>query len=151
MPAIVPMLWFDDQAEEAATFYVSLFPNSEVTAVNRTGDGSVLTVDFVLDGRAFTGLDGGPMFRFTEAVSFVVPCVDQAEVDHYWYGLLEGGEESQCGWLEDRFGVSWQVVPEALGELLGDPDPERAGRAMAAMLSMRKFDVAALRAAADGA
>lgn len=146
MPKITPMLWFDGQAETAAELYTSIFPNSKII------DANPATVTFILDGAEFTALNGGPMYRFTEAVSFVVPCADQAEVDHYWNALLaDGGEEGQCGWLKDRFGLSWQVVPTALFELLGDPDPERAQRATQAMLTMRKLDIAELRRAADGA
>ena len=166
MPAITPFLWFDNQAEEAAEFYVSVFPGSKIINTTRYGEagpgepGSVITVDFQLDGTAFTALNGGPAFDFTEAVSFQIDCADQAEVDHYWDGLLaDGGAESQCGWLKDRFGLSWQVVPRQLGSperrlskgdpLLGDPDPGRAARATQAMLGMRKLDIAALQAAAD--
>ncbi len=156
MPAITPFLWFDNQAEEAAEFYVSVFPGSKIINTTRYGaagpgqPGSVITVDFQLDGTAFTALNGGPAFDFTEAVSFQIDCADQAEVDHYWDGLLaDGGEESQCGWLKDRFGLSWQVVPRQLASLLGDPDPGRAARATQAMLGMRKLDIAALQAAAD--
>jgi predicted 3-demethylubiquinone-9 3-methyltransferase (glyoxalase superfamily) len=146
MPKITPMLWFDDQAEQAAELYVSVFPNSKITHVNP------VTVSFVLDGAEFTGLNGGPMFTFTEAVSFVIPCEDQAEVDHYWNALTaDGGEESQCGWLKDRFGVSWQVTPNALMEAMSDPDPERAERARQAMFTMKKIDIAAIQRAADGA
>ena len=157
MPGITPNLWFDSEAEEAAEFYVSVFPRSEITGISYYGDagpgptGTVLTVAFVLDGQPFTALNGGPAFTFSEAISFVVDCADQDEVDHYWARLSEGGEESQCGWLKDRFGVSWQVVPAGMGEVMGDPDPERAQRAMKAMLGMKKLDLAALRAAADGA
>jgi len=158
MPAITPNLWFDTQAKDAADFYVSVFPNSEVRNVSYYGDagpgtaGTVLTVDFVLDGNPFTAINGGPQFTFDEAVSFVVNCKDQDEVDYYWDALLAGGgEESQCGWLKDRFGLSWQIVPDEMGELMTDPDPERAQRAMQATLRMKKLDVAALRAAADAA
>ncbi|MEU2563604.1 VOC family protein [Streptomyces longispororuber] len=158
MPTITPSLWFDDQALEAAEFYVSVFPDSKVTNVSYYGEagprpaGTVLTVDFELDGRRFTAINGGPEFTFDEAVSFLIDCADQEEVDHYWSALTaDGGTESQCGWLKDKYGLSWQVVPAALGELIGDPDQGRAQRAMAAMLTMRKLDVAALRAAADGA
>jgi predicted 3-demethylubiquinone-9 3-methyltransferase (glyoxalase superfamily) len=156
MPRITPNLWFDSQAQDAAELYVSLFPNSKITNVSHYGEGApkpagtVLTVDFELDGQPYTTINGGPEFVFDEAVSFRIHCADQQEVDYYWNALTDGGEESQCGWLKDRFGLSWQVVPEALGELLGDPDPCRAQRAMQAMLSMHKLDVAALRAAADG-
>ncbi|MFC9273172.1 VOC family protein [Streptomyces zhihengii] len=157
MPRITPNLWFDTQGMEAAEFYVSVFPDSRITHVSYYGEagpraaGTVLTVDFVLDGTPFTAVNGGPDFTFTEAVSLLVDCADQKEVDHYWSRLGEGGQEGPCGWLKDRYGLSWQVVPAALGELLEDPDPERAQRAMRAMLGMRKLDVAALRAAADGA
>lgn len=157
MPRITPNLWFDTEGEEAAEFYVSVFPDSRITHVSYYGEagprpaGTVLTVDFELDGKPFTALNGGPQFPFTEAVSLLVDCADQEEVDHYWSRLGEGGQEGPCGWLKDRYGLSWQVVPAALGELLGDPDPERAQRAMKAMLGMHKLDVAALRAAADGA
>jgi predicted 3-demethylubiquinone-9 3-methyltransferase (glyoxalase superfamily) len=157
MPRISPWLWFDGHAEEAANFYVSVFPDSRVIDVSRTPadapgqPGGVLVVSFELDGQQFNALNGGPMFSFTEAVSFEIHCEDQAEVDEYWARLTaDGGEESQCGWLKDRFGVSWQVIPKRLGELLSDPDPQRAGRAMQAMLQMRKIDVAALERAADG-
>ncbi|MEV0254476.1 VOC family protein [Streptomyces sp. NPDC050732] len=156
MPRITPSLWFDLQSEEAAKFYVSVFPNSEITNVTYYGEGgprpagTVLTVEFSLDGRAFTALNGGPEFTFDEAVSFQIDCADQAEVDHYWTKLSAGGQEGPCGWLKDKYGLSWQVVPTALGELLADPDAERAQRAMRAMLGMGKLDVAALRAAADG-
>lgn len=157
MPHITPNLWFDGNGEDAAEFYVSVFPNSEITAVTRYGEvgpgeaGAVMTVGFVLDGQPFTIINGGPMFTFDEAVSFEIRCADQAEVDYYWDKLTDGGEESQCGWLKDRFGLSWQVVPEGWEAMLADPDPARAERAMAAMLGMRKLDIAALQAAADGA
>ncbi len=156
MPRIAPFLWFDGQAEEAATLYTSIFPNSRIVSVSRCGDagpgpkGSVLVIAFELDGKRFNALNGGPQFRFTEAVSFVIDCASQEEVDHYWDRLSDGGAPQQCGWLKDRFGVSWQVVPTVLPELLGDPDPARAGRAMQAMLQMTRLDIAALRAAADG-
>ena len=154
---ITPNLWFDRQAEQAAEFYVSIFPNSRILGTTRYPEGApgpageVMTVDFELAGQRFTGINGGPHFTFDEAVSFLVPCADQAEVDRYWDALLEGGgTTSQCGWLKDRFGLSWQVVPDGMDELLADADPERAQRAMQAMLGMVKLDVAALRAAADG-
>lgn len=157
MPTITPNLWFDTQAEEAAQHYVSVFPNSEVRNVSRYGDagpgetGTVLSVEFVLDGTPFIGINGGPMFTFSEAVSFAISCKDQDEVDYYWNALLAGGgEESQCGWLKDRFGVSWQVVPAEMGEIMSNPDPEKAARTTQAMLGMRKLDIAALRAAAEG-
>ncbi len=155
MPLITPNLWFDTEAEQAAQFYVSIFPNSRILSTTRYPEGSpgpvgsVMTVDWELDGQRFTGINGGPQFAFDEAVSFLIECEDQAEVDHYWDALTAGGEESQCGWLKDRFGVSWQVIPKGLEEALSDPDSERAQRAMQAMLGMRKIDVAALRAAAD--
>lgn len=149
MPAIKSCLWFHAEAEEAANHYVSLFPNSKVVHVMRAG-GAVVAVEFVLDGRPFTALNGRRESAFTDAVSFVVPCESQAEVDRYWDALVRGGAEGQCGWLTDRFGVSWQIVPNELGALLGDPDPAKAGRAMQAMLGMRKLDVVALRRARDG-
>lgn len=151
-----PCLWFDSQGEEAAQFYVAVFPNSRIVKVSRYGPdppgapGSVMTVDFELDGQRFVALNGGPQFTFSEAISFQIPCADQAEVDHYWNALTEGGEESQCGWLKDQFGLFWQVIPNRLPELLGDPDPDRANRAMQAMLQMRKLDIAEIERAADG-
>jgi len=155
MPKTVPCLWFDGQAEQAAEHYTAIFPNSRITNVTRYGpgspgpEGSVLTVDFGLDGREFVGLNGGRQFAFTEAVSFQVLCADQEEVDHYWSRLSEGGEEGQCGWLKDRFGLSWQVVPSVIPELLGDPDPGRSQRAMEALFAMTKIDIEAMRRAAD--
>lgn len=155
MPRITPTLWFDTQGEEAATFYVSVFPNSKITDVARYGEagprpaGTVMTVDFELDGQQYLALNGGPEFTFNEAVSFTIDCADQEEVDYYWAKLSEGGEEGPCGWLRDRFGLSWQVVPADLGKLMSDPDEGRAQRAMTAMLGMKKLDVAALHAAAD--
>ena len=157
MPKTTACLWFDTQGEDAANFYVSLFPNSSITNVARYGsagprpEGSVMTVDFELDGAPFVALNGGPEFSFTEAVSFQIDCADQEEVDRYWDAFADGGEPGPCGWIKDKFGLSWQVIPAALGTLLDDPDPERAQRAMAAMLTMGKLDVAALHAAADGA
>ena len=159
MPKITPFLWFDHQAEEAATLYTSLFPNSKVTDVQRNlaggpgPEGAVLVVQFELDGKQFTALNGGPQhFTFNESVSFVVDCKDQAEVDHYWDSLIaDGGEPSQCGWLKDRYGLSWQIVPTVLNELLADPDGQRSSRAMQAMLKMSKLDIAELKAAADNA
>ena len=156
MPQITPCLWFDGQAEDAATFYTSVFKNSRIVEVSRYGEegpgtpGSAMTVSFELDGQPFTALNGGPEFTFNESISFQVSCADQAEVDEYWDRLTDGGEESQCAWLKDRFGVSWQIIPTRLMELLGDPDAERSQRAMQAMLGMRKIDIAALEAAADG-
>jgi predicted 3-demethylubiquinone-9 3-methyltransferase (glyoxalase superfamily) len=157
MPRITPNLWFDTQAKEAAEFYVSVFPNSQITNVTHYGEagprpaGMVLTVDFVLDGQEYTGLNGGPQFIFDEAISLLINCADQDEVDYYWNALSEGGEEGQCGWLKDKYGLSWQVVPDELEKLVTDPDDGRAQRAMKAMLGMQKLDVAALRAAADQA
>ena len=157
MPTITPNLWFDTQSEEAAEFYCSIFPNSKITNVTHYGEagprpaGMVLTVDFVLDGQEYTAINGGPEFTFTEAISLLVNCEDQEEVDYYWAKLTDGGQEVQCGWLKDRYGLSWQVCPVGMLELLNDPDPERSQRAMTAMLGMVKLDMAALRAAADGA
>ena len=157
MPRITPNLWFDTESQEAAEFYVSIFPNSKVTNVTYYGDagprpaGMVLTVDFVLDGQPFTAINGGPQFTFDEAISLLINCADQDEVDYYWAKLTDGGQESQCGWLEDRYGLSWQVVPGGMEELLNDPDTERGQRAMRAMLGMQKIDLAALYAAADSA
>ncbi|HEY9235717.1 MULTISPECIES: VOC family protein [Phenylobacterium] len=158
MQKIHPFLWFDGQAEEAAKLYCSLFPNSKMGKVTRYPpgsyggmDGQVMTVEFELSGQPITGLNGGPAFKFNEAVSFSVACEDQAEVDRYWNALTaDGGEESQCGWLKDRFGFSWQIVPTVLAELVGDPDPEKARRANQAMLGMKKLDIAALKAAHAG-
>ena len=159
MTKIAPCLWFDEsRAEEAANFYTSLFPNSRIDDVFRSPAdtpsgpaGAVLTVDFTLDGQKFIGLNGGPDFKFTEAISFSIDCQDQAEVDRYWEALVQGGgEHSVCGWLKDRFGVSWQVVPRQLNEYLQGPDPEGARRAMEAMLQMQKLDVEKLREAYEG-
>ncbi len=155
MTRITPCLWFDTEGEEAATFYVSLFKNSRITEVSRYGEagprpaGTVMVVSFELDGQPFTALNGGPEFTFSEAISFQIDCQSQEEVDYYWDGLTAGGEEGPCGWLKDRYGVSWQVVPRALIALLQDPDPGRSQRAMAAMLTMKKIDIAAVQAAAD--
>ncbi len=158
MSKITPCLWFDGNAEEAANFYVSLLPDSRVDTVSRsvadnpsTPAGAVLVVDFTLAGLPFRGINGGPQFPFTEAVSFAVDCEGQAEVDRLWDALTAGGgSPGQCGWLKDRFGVSWQIIPRQLGEMLGDADGERARRAMEAMLRMTKIDVAAMRRAFDG-
>lgn len=156
MPTLIPSLWFDDDALEAAEYYVSVFPNSRVNHVSHYTEagpgepGSVLTVEFELDGQPFSALNGGPLFTFDEAISFVITCADQSEIDFYWERLTDGGEESMCGWLKDRFGVSWQVVPADWADLLDDPDPDRARRAMEAVLGMRKLDIAAMKAAADG-
>jgi Uncharacterized protein conserved in bacteria len=157
MQKISPFLWFNDQAEDAANLYVSLFEDSEVTHITHYAEGSpgpagqVMSVSFALAGQEFLALNGGPQFPFNEAVSFFVHCTDQDEVDRLWSQLTEGGEESQCGWLKDRFGLSWQIVPDRLGELLGDPDPGRSQRAMQAMLQMRKIDIKALEDAANDA
>jgi predicted 3-demethylubiquinone-9 3-methyltransferase (glyoxalase superfamily) len=154
---ITPWLWFDTEAEEAATFYTSVFKDSRILSVDRFGDGapgepgSVMAVTFELNGQEFGGLNGRPAFEFNESVSFMVSCDSQDEVDHYWDRLLEGGgQESQCGWLKDKYGVSWQIIPTELQTLLGDPDPERAQRAMQAMLAMSKIDIAVIRQAAAG-
>ena len=153
---ITPNLWFDTEAEEAAEFYTSIFRNSRIVTKSHYTEagpreaGMVMTVDFELDGQRFTGINGGPDFTFDEAISLLINCADQDEVDYYWERLTEGGSEGPCGWLKDRFGVSWQVVPEGMDELFSDPDPKRAARAMQAMLGMRKLDIAALRSAADG-
>ena len=155
MPTITPNLWFDTESEEAAEFYVSVFPDSKITNVTHYGDagpreaGMVLTVDFVLDGQQYTAINGGPEFPFSEAISLLINCADQDEVDYYWAKLSEGGEEGPCGWLKDRYGLSWQVCPVGMNEMLNDPDPARGQRAMAAMLSMQKIDLAALYDAAD--
>ena len=156
MPRITPNLWFDTNGLEAAEFYVSVFPNSEITDVTYYNDagpgpvGTVLTVDFSLDGQAYTAINGGPQFTFDEAISLLIDCADQDEVDFYWTELSKGGEESVCGWLKDRYGLSWQVCPAGMNALLNDPDQSRAQRAMQAMFGMKKLDLAALRAAADG-
>ena len=158
MSKIAPCLWFDGQAEEAAKFYVSLLPDSRIDKVMRspadnpsTPRGAVLLVDFTLAGQQFIGLNGGPQFPFTEAVSFTINCEDQKEVDRLWDALAsDGGSPVQCGWIKDRFGLSWQVVPKALVEMLNDPDRERAGRVMQAMLQMTKIDIDGLRKAYDG-
>jgi predicted 3-demethylubiquinone-9 3-methyltransferase (glyoxalase superfamily) len=154
MPKINPFLWFDTQAEEAARFYVGLFPNSKIVQVSRYGEagpgakGTVMTVTFELEGREFVALNGGPQFQFNEAVSFSVECKTQEEVDRYWNALIEGGgKEGPCGWLTDRYGLSWQINPTILGEMLSDPDPAKAKRAMEAMLKMKKIDIAALKRA----
>ncbi|GAA4085872.1 MULTISPECIES: VOC family protein [Actinomadura] len=150
-------LWFDGQAEEAAHFYTSIFKDGRIGRIGRFTEagpgpaGSVMTVEFEINGQRFVGLNGGPEFTFNESVSFQIHCADQAEVDHYWNRLLEdGGQESECGWLKDRFGVSWQVVPDGLVELLADPDPEKAQRAAAAMYTMAKIDIDAVRRAHAG-
>jgi predicted 3-demethylubiquinone-9 3-methyltransferase (glyoxalase superfamily) len=153
MPKITPCLWFDKEAEEAAKFYVSVFKNSKILNEARYGEagpgpkGSVMTVDFELDGQRFTAINGGPEFKFTEAVSFVVHCTTQKQVDKFWRKLRAGRREVQCGWLKDRFGLSWQVVPDILPEMLSSPDAERASRVMQAMLEMKKLDIDALKEA----
>jgi len=159
---ITPCLWFDNQAEDAAKFYVSIFENSAIGAITRYGkegfevhgrpEGSAMTVSFRLEGHEFTALNGGPHFKFTEAISFVVKCETAAEVDRYWDKLTEGGDEraQQCGWLKDKFGVSWQIVPVALFEMMSGADKEKSGRAMRAMLQMKKLDLPALRRAYEG-
>lgn len=157
MERITPCLWFDTEGEEAANFYVSVFKNSRILDVQRYGEagprtpGTTMVVNFELDGQPFTALNGGPEFTFNEAVSFQIPCESQEDVDYYWERLTEGGEEGPCGWLRDKFGLSWQVVPNRLNELLSDPDAGRALRAMKAMLEMRKIDIAAVERAADQA
>jgi len=156
MPKIVPNLWFDTEAEEAAEYYISVFPNSRIVNVahyNEAGPreaGMVMTVEFELDGQRIVCINGGPEFKFSEAVSLQIDCETQDEIDSYWEQLTEGGEEGPCGWLKDRYGLSWQVVPTGMDELFADSDPERAERAMQAMFGMRKLDIAALRGAADG-
>jgi predicted 3-demethylubiquinone-9 3-methyltransferase (glyoxalase superfamily) len=160
MQKITPMLWFDNQAEEAARFYTSIFKNSKVKTITRYGDagakasgrpkGSVMTVDFEIEGQEFVGLNGGPIFKFSEAISFVVNCETQKEIDELWAKLTAGGgQPGPCGWLKDKFGLSWQVVPTVLSELMQDKDPKKAERAMAAMLKMTKLDIKALEQAAE--
>jgi predicted 3-demethylubiquinone-9 3-methyltransferase (glyoxalase superfamily) len=161
-PRIIPCLWFDGQAEEAATFYTGIFDNARIVRVTRFGregqeihgreEGSVMTVDFEIDGQPFTALNGGPAFTFNEAISFQVMCESQEKLDYFWERLSEGGDEAaqQCGWLKDRFGVSWQVIPEGLTELVADPESPRSQRAMKAMLAMKKLDLEALQWAYDG-
>ena len=147
MTSISHMLWFDTQAEEAANFYVSLFKDGKVTGVSRGPDGKAVVVNFEIAGSRYLALNGGPLYTFNEAFSIFVNVEDQAEVDHFWDALTAGGEESRCGWLKDKYGLSWQIVPKALGECLGHPDPEKAGRAMQAMMGMKKIIVAELEAA----
>ena len=153
MEKITPFLWFDGQAEEAANFYISIFEDSKIVNITRYGEagpgpaGSVMTVEFQLEGRNFIALNGGPHFRFTEAISFSVNCETQEEVDRFWEKLSDGGEEGPCGWLKDRYGLSWQVNPVVLGKMLGDPDPGKAQRAMNAMLQMKKIDISRLKQA----
>jgi predicted 3-demethylubiquinone-9 3-methyltransferase (glyoxalase superfamily) len=156
MPRITPFLWFDHQAEEAANFYVSLFKNSKVTNVSRYGDGAprpkgtAMMVNLEIDGQQVIALNGGPEFKFTEAISFFVDCETPEEVDRLWNALTKDGEEGRCGWLKDKFGLSWQIVPRALGELMGDPDPVKSQQVMQAMLQMKKIDAVKLKQAYDG-
>ena len=160
MPTITPFLWFDSQAEEAAKFYVSILKKSKLGKIARydadsakaTGrpPGSAMTVEFTLDGQPFVALNGGPVFKFNESISFVVNCKTQAEVDHYWKRLSAGGKKSRCGWLKDKYGVSWQIVPTILGELVGGNDTAKAARVMAAMMTMAKLDIKKLKQAAKG-
>ena len=157
MQRISPFLWFDDKAEEAAVFYTSIFKNSKIGTIARYGDsgaevtgrpkGTAMTVAFQLDGQEFVALNGGPQYKFTEAVSFVVNCQTQEEVDEYWKKLSDGGQEVQCGWLKDKYGLSWQIVPTILSEMLNDPDPKKADRVMKAMLQMKKIDIKGLKQA----
>jgi predicted 3-demethylubiquinone-9 3-methyltransferase (glyoxalase superfamily) len=159
MQKITPNLWFDNQAEEAANFYASIFKNSNVGKVSRYGkegfeihkmpEGTAMTVEFQLEGQDFLALNGGPIFKFNEAISFIVDCETQEEVDHYWNNLSAVPESEQCGWLKDKFGLSWQITPRILGELMADPDKAKAGRVMNAMLQMKKLDIAALKKAAE--
>jgi predicted 3-demethylubiquinone-9 3-methyltransferase (glyoxalase superfamily) len=161
MTSVTPCLWFDDRAEEAANFYVSIFDDAKILRIDRYGEegfelhgkpaGSVMTVAFEIAGQKYTALNGGPQFSFSEAISFEVHCADQEEVDYFWERLTaDGGKEVQCGWLQDRFGLSWQIVPEALGRLTSDPDPARSGRVMNAMYGMKKIDIARLEKAYAG-
>ena len=156
MQKITACLWFDNQAEEAAEYYVSVFDNAKINNISRFGEGGpgsegqVMVVDFSIEGQEFQALNGGPAFSFTEAVSFSIDCASQEEVDRYWKALTDGGTESQCGWLKDRYGVSWQVVPSALGGLIGGPDPAGSQRAMQAMLGMKKLDIAEIQKAYVG-
>ncbi|MPZ23391.1 MAG: VOC family protein [Dehalococcoidia bacterium] len=156
MQKITPFLWYDNQAEEAATFYVSIFDNSKIVDVARYGEGgpgpegTAITVAFELGGQSFVALNGGPQFKFTEAVSFVINCKDQEEVDRFWDALAEGGTIQECGWLKDRYGLSWQVIPTVLSKLLGDSDPAKAGRVMGAMLQMKKIEIKDLEEAYAG-
>jgi predicted 3-demethylubiquinone-9 3-methyltransferase (glyoxalase superfamily) len=156
MQKITPFLWFDNQAEEAAKFYVSIFKNSKIVNVARYGDagpgpkGSVMTVRFQLDGQEFVALNGGPQFKFTEAISFVVNCETQEEIDYFWEKLSAGGDKSRCGWLKDKFGLSWQIVPSALSEMVDDKDPAKSDRVMKALMQMDKLDIATLQRAAKG-
>ena len=150
MNKITPFLWFDSQAEEAMNFYASVFKNAKIGEVSRGPDGKAFTVNFQLEGQEFIALNGGPQFKFNESVSFFVHCETQAEIDELWNKLTaDGGEESMCGWLKDKYGLSWQIVPNSLGQYIGGADPVKAGRAMQAMLKMRKLDIAKLKQAYD--
>lgn len=151
MKKITPFLWFDTQAEEAMNLYISIFKNSKALSVSRDANGSVMSATFQLDGQEFMALNAGPHFKFTEAISFFVNCETQAEVDELWERLSKGGEKSRCGWLKDKFGLSWQIVPSVLGELLGDKDPVKANRVMQAMLQMDKIDIKTLQDAYEKA
>jgi predicted 3-demethylubiquinone-9 3-methyltransferase (glyoxalase superfamily) len=150
MQTITPFLWFDNQAEEAMNFYVSIFEDAEIVSGMPGPDGKLMGGTFTLNGQEFMVLNGGPMYSFTPAISLFVKCETQEEVDYYWAKLTDGGSEEPCGWLKDKFGLSWQIIPNALGELIGHPDREKAGRALQAMLQMKKIDIAALQAAFDG-
>lgn len=156
MQRVTPFLWFDNQAEEAVNFYTSIFKNCRVGKVSRYGDagpgakGTVMTASFVLDGQEFIALNGGPQFKFSPAISFVVNCETQPEIDHYWSKLSAGGRTDQCGWLTDKFGLSWQIVPTILGQLMSDKDAEKSGRVMKALLQMTKLDIEGLKQAYDG-
>lgn len=160
MKAINPCLWFDNQAEEAARFYTSIFKNSKIGTITRYGDaaaaaagrpkGSVMTVTFQLDGHEFMGLNGGPIFKFSEAISLMVSCETQEEIDHFWSKLSEGGEEGPCGWLKDKFGLSWQIVPAVMGEWMRDKDVKKGERVMGALLNMKKLDIKVLKEAYEG-
>lgn len=153
---ITPFLWFDSQAEEATNFYISVFKNSKITHISRNGpgmpgpEGSVLVVGFQLEGQDFLALNGGPAFKFTEAISMLVNCDTQAEVDHLWKSLSEGGQEIECGWLKDKYGLAWQIVPGVFFQMIGDPDPAKSQRVMQAMMKMKKFEIAALQQAYEG-
>jgi len=156
MQKISPFLWFDNEAEDAANYYVSVFKNSKIGTVSRYGEdapgpaGQVMVVTFELEGQQFMALNGGPYYKISPGISFVVDCETQDEVDHFWEKLSAGGEKLQCGWLTDKFGVTWQIVPSILGQLMGDPDPEKSGRVMAAMMKMIKLDIAGLKRAYEG-
>jgi predicted 3-demethylubiquinone-9 3-methyltransferase (glyoxalase superfamily) len=161
MDRITPCLWFDDNGEEAVNFYLSIFKDSRITAVSRYGEagakvagkpkGSVMTITFEIEGQPFVALNGGPLFKFTPAISFMVNCNTQEEIDHLWDKLSAGGRLEQCGWLQDKFGVSWQIVPAAMAEMMQDKNPEKSGRMFAALLQMQKLDIAALKRAYEGA